>query len=80
MLTTQELEQSMMNLVTSQRVEGVILLLIHPGQRAEVISAFDGEYEHDMPDLAAKIHRMADEIGGGAGMPIGGDPRSRQAT
>lgn len=61
------LEEICLQLVRSQRAKGLLMLFIHQDERAEVVAGFSA----DVDDLAAVLHRLADEVAAGAGVPLG---------
>ena len=66
-LTTEQLEKLAERLVVDAELQGVLLLLIHPGDRAELVAAFRERFD----DLPGIVRRLADEVASGSGMPLG---------
>lgn len=66
-LSNAALEEICIALVRRQNAAGLLMLFIHPNDRAEIIAGFSEEVD----DLAGKLHRLADEVAAGAGIPVG---------
>lgn len=61
------LEELCLALIERQQATGAILVMLHGEDRAEVIAAISG----DKVELSERLHRMAEEVGAGAGIPVG---------
>jgi len=61
-------EFNLAEMVRAKGLKGILVVMLHPGDRAEVASAMAEE----TPDLAGLLHRLADSIADGDGYPLGG--------
>jgi hypothetical protein len=61
------LEQLAITLAVQTGSKGVVIALLHQGDRMEVVSGLLG----DEPDLAGVLQKLADSVRDGDGMPLG---------
>jgi hypothetical protein len=67
MSTHQQLEEQAISICRGQEASGVLMLIIYPQKRAEVVAAFTEAVD----DLPGKLQRLADAVRDGDGMPLG---------
>ena len=73
-LSNTELESVLIQLVSGQKGLGGILIIMHPGERAELVAALPPNM--DSADFAAQLHKLADEVASGSGMSMGNHLKS----
>jgi hypothetical protein len=65
------LEQMAMRLAVTTDAAGVVMVILHHNQRAEIVAGL----REEVPDLAGVLQKLADQVKDGDGMPIGKDGR-----
>lgn len=66
-MNASQLEGLCTHILRSTGAEGVLMLVLHPGKRAEVVAALNEQAD----DLPAMVRRLADELESGSGVPTG---------
>ena len=70
------LEQLAITLAVQTESKGVVMVILHRNQRAEIVAGLLEE----APDLAAVLQNLADQVKDGDGMPIGKDGHTIHQT
>ena len=68
-LTNREIEDIAARVLVGQDAAGVLVLIITKQERAEVVAALTDALDPDA--LPGMIHKLADNVAGGAGVPVG---------